>query len=67
MGPAAITTGCSASFDYGAVHPDHRKPLLVVLTGMDKPHRTTFSKADYDAMRVLGEEYKRHNDPRPLA
>jgi hypothetical protein len=53
--------------DYDAVHPDHSKPLLVVLTGMNKPYRTTFTKADYNAVRLLGEEYKRHNDPRSLA
>jgi hypothetical protein len=52
--------------DYDAVHPNYRKPLLVVLAGLNKPHRTTFTKADYDAVRALGEEYQRRNDPRSL-
>jgi hypothetical protein len=52
--------------DYDAIHPDHDKPLLVVLTGLNKPFRTTFSDADYARVRELGEEYKRRNDPRPL-
>ena len=52
--------------DYDAIHPDYNKPLLVVITGLDKPFRTTFDKSDYDAVRALGEEYKRRNNPRCL-
>ncbi len=37
------------------------KPLLVVVTGMDKPFRTTLSAADYAAVRKLGEEYRGRN------
>ncbi len=53
--------------DYDAVHPDHDKPLLVVLVGLDKPFRTTFSDADYARVRALGDEYRARNDPRSLA
>jgi len=42
------------------------KPLLVVVDGRDKPFRTTLADADYDAVRRLGEEYRRRN-PRSLA
>jgi hypothetical protein len=42
------------------------KPLLVVVTGLDKPFRTTFSDADYAAVKALDEEYRRRN-PRSIA
>lgn len=42
------------------------KPLLVVVDGRDKPFRTTLADADYDAVRRLGEEYRRRN-PRSIA
>jgi hypothetical protein len=50
--------------DYDAKGRD--KPLLVVVTGLDKPFRTTFSNADYAAVKALGEEYRRRN-PRSIA
>lgn len=34
-------------------------PSIVVLTGMSKPVGTAFTKADYAAIRRLGEEYRR--------
>ncbi len=34
-------------------------PSLVILTGMDKGFRTTFSEADYAKVRVVGDEYRR--------
>lgn len=43
----------------------HDKPLLVVVTGLDKPFRTEFSNADYTAVRALGEEYRGRN-PRSI-
>ncbi len=36
-------------------------PSLVLITGMDKGFRTTFTKADYEAVRKLGEEYRSRN------
>ena len=50
--------------DYDAA--DRRKPLLVVICGLDKPFRTELSAADYRDVRDLGEEYLRRN-PRSLA
>lgn len=50
--------------DYDAKGRD--KPLLVVVTGMDKPFRTTFSSADYAAVKALGDEYRKRN-PRSVA
>lgn len=41
------------------------KPLLVVITGWDKPFRTVLSAADYAGVRRLGEEYLRRN-PRSI-
>ncbi len=32
-------------------------PSIVVITGMEKPFRTTFSERDYAQVRLLGEEY----------
>ena len=42
------------------------KALLVVVTGMDKPFRTTLSDADHAVVRELGEEYHARN-PRSVA
>jgi hypothetical protein len=33
-------------------------PSIVVITGMDKPFRTTFSDRDYERVRRLGDEYR---------
>lgn len=41
-------------------------PSVVLITGMDKPFRSTFSKADYEKVRRLGEEY-RSRKPRSVA
>lgn len=41
------------------------KPLLVIVTGLDKQFRTTLSERDYRAVRSLGEEYRSRN-PRSL-
>jgi hypothetical protein len=50
--------------DYDAEGVD--KPLLVVITGLDKPFRTTLSKHDYAAVRDLGTEHRARN-PRSIA
>ncbi len=50
--------------DYDA--DNQPKPLLVVISGLDKPHQTQLSGADYGRVRNLGEEYLRRN-PRSLA
>jgi hypothetical protein len=50
--------------DYEAQGRD--KPLLVVITGLDKPFRTELTKADYRRVRELGDEYLKRN-PRSLA
>ncbi|GAA3444421.1 hypothetical protein [Planomonospora venezuelensis] len=50
--------------DYEAKETD--RPLLVVITGLDKPYRTALSPADYAAVRRLGEEYLSRN-PRSIA
>jgi hypothetical protein len=42
------------------------KPLLVVVTGLDKPFRTELGDADYAAVRTLGEEFLSRN-PRSIA
>jgi hypothetical protein len=44
---------------------DRTRPLLVIITGLDKPFRTTLSPADYKSVRMLGEEYLSRN-PRSL-
>jgi hypothetical protein len=49
--------------DYEAKGTD--KALLVVIDGRDKPFRTELSKADYAAVRRLGDEYLARN-PRSL-
>ncbi|MEV4350647.1 hypothetical protein AB0J83_39825 [Actinoplanes sp. NPDC049596] len=41
------------------------KPMLVVVTGLDKPFRTTLSDTDYKMVRELGDEYRSRN-PRSL-
>lgn len=41
-------------------------PSLVLITGMDKPFRSTFSDEDYAGVRSLGDEYRRRN-PRSVA
>ncbi|MFD5175841.1 hypothetical protein ACFWM1_08505 [Nocardia sp. NPDC058379] len=45
--------------DYAAVGCD--KPLLVVIGGLTKSYGTTFSAADYQKIRDLGEEYLASN------
>jgi hypothetical protein len=40
-------------------------PSLVIITGLDKPNETAFSKADYRRVRELGEEY-RARSPRSI-
>jgi hypothetical protein len=52
--------------DYEASNPDRTRPLLVVVTGLDKPFRTVLSAGDYAAVRKLGEEYLGRN-PRSVA
>lgn len=49
--------------DYDAEGTD--KPLLVVIAGRDKPFRTVLAPADYQAVRALGEEYRKRN-PRSI-
>lgn len=49
--------------DYEAKGRD--KPLLVVVTGLDKPFRTTFNASDYTAVKALGDEYWERN-PRSI-
>jgi hypothetical protein len=41
-------------------------PSLVLITGMDKAFRSTFSGEDYARVRRLGDEYKRRS-PRSVA
>ncbi len=36
-------------------------PSLILLTGMDKAFRSTFSEEDYAKVRQLGDEYRRRN------
>ena len=33
-------------------------PSIVVITGLDKPFRTTFNERDYARVRQLGDEYR---------
>jgi hypothetical protein len=33
-------------------------PSIIIIAGLDKPFRTTLSAADYERVRVLGDEYK---------
>lgn len=49
--------------DYEAVGLD--KPLLVVIDGRSKPFKTTLTEADYQEVRALGDEYRKHN-PRSI-
>jgi hypothetical protein len=46
--------------------PGLGEPLIAVITGMRKAFMTKFGKADYDAVRVLGDEYKA-TSPRRIA
>ncbi|MFJ8842818.1 hypothetical protein ACIRFF_07935 [Streptomyces cyaneofuscatus] len=39
----------------------NKKPLLVVVAGLDKPFRTVLSDADYQRVRGLGQEYRSRN------
>jgi hypothetical protein len=41
------------------------RPLLVIITGLDKPIRTQRSGRDYECVRELGDEYLARN-PRSL-
>ena len=41
-------------------------PSVIIITGGRKPFRTTFSKADYAAVRALGSEFLKRM-PRPVA
>lgn len=50
--------------DYEAEKRD--KPVLVVITGLDKAFRTILSERDYASVRELGAEYLARN-PRSLA
>jgi hypothetical protein len=50
--------------DYEAKEVD--RPLLVVVTGLDKAFRSTLAERDYAAVWALGEEYRSRN-PRSLA
>jgi len=43
-----------------------RGPSLVVITGLRKPFRTTFTDKDYAQVRALGHEYFKRN-PRSVA
>lgn len=45
--------------DYAA--QDATKPYLVVVTGLDKPFKTTLTDADYGGVRALGAEYLARN------
>jgi hypothetical protein len=49
--------------DYEAKNVE--KPLLVVVTGMDKPFRSKLAASDYVAVRSRGDEYRARN-PRSL-
>ncbi|RAY11311.1 hypothetical protein DPM19_31385 [Actinomadura craniellae] len=50
--------------DYAAANAG--RPLLVIVTGLHKPFRTTLTSADYAGVRRLGAEYLSRN-PRSLA
>jgi len=50
--------------DYDA--EERKKPLLVVIAGLDKPFRTRLTDKDYAHVRRLGEEYFSRN-PRSIA
>ena len=45
--------------DYEAEGRD--RPLLVAITGMSKPFKTTFTASDYAKVRELGDEYFANN------
>ena len=46
--------------------PGLDQPVIVALTGLRKPHMTTFSDNDYAAVRELGDAYRASN-PRRIA
>jgi hypothetical protein len=46
--------------------PGLDRPVIVALTGLRKPFRTTFSETDYAEVRALGDDYKA-SDPRRIA
>lgn len=50
--------------DYGGI--GQAKPLLVVVTGCDKPFRTMLSGTEYARVRALGAEFRIRN-PRSIA
>jgi hypothetical protein len=50
--------------DYDAANA--AKSLLVIVTRLSKPARSTLSRRDYALVRGLGAEYRRRN-PRSLA
>lgn len=50
--------------DYEAMRQP--KPLLVIVTGLGKPFKTSFTGRDYAEVRMLGQEYLSRN-PRSLA
>ncbi len=50
--------------DYEAQGVD--KPLLVIITGLSKPFRTTLAESDYAQVRALGTEYFAEN-PRSIS
>ncbi|WP_283138239.1 hypothetical protein [Rhizohabitans arisaemae] len=45
---------------------DVDQPLLTVITGFDKPYRTTLRAADYKSIQDLGAEYLSRN-PRVIS
>ncbi|XVU28556.1 hypothetical protein ACQPZJ_16355 [Actinoplanes sp. CA-054009] len=62
-GPARHHFRLYCLLDYNAA--GRSKPMLVVVTGLDKPFRTTLSDVDYKQVRDLGDEYWSRN-PRSL-
>jgi hypothetical protein len=58
-GPGRHHYRLSCLLDYQAEGVE--KPLLVVVTGLDKPFRTVLSDRDYQTVRDLGEEYRKRN------
>lgn len=62
-GPGRVHHRLFCRLDYEAEDSD--QPLLVIITGMSKPFRTTFSDKDYAVVRALGGEYFAKN-PRSI-
>jgi hypothetical protein len=50
----------------GGIEVGLKGPSIVLLCGMDKAFRTTFSNRDYDRVRALGERF-RSRVPRSVA